>query len=351
MGHVSHLTDSSPLSSLGKAGWKSLTRSLTHHTLICHSSIMLVFCCATPLSPPAALSFCNGTTPSRLAALLLTYFCGNRCKLGSSRISSLSDNQPFVRLQCSGLLRLPFQTHFGGRNYGVISAKDRTAQDREAMNVKDEQRNDNISLLGITAFMEKKLSPQGRMTTQMFVNMSFGLCVAATLLTSWPSLAATKAPKLPPLSKEPNRCEKAFIGNTIGQANGVYDKPLDLRFCDYTNDKSNLKGKALTAALMSDAKFDGADMSEVIMSKAYAVGASFKDADFTNAVIDRVNFGNANLEGAKFRNTVLSGSTFDNANLENALFEDALIGYVDLQKLCTNSSLSVDTKTELGCKS
>eukprot|EP00249_Psilotum_nudum_P001317 c13751_g1_i1 orf=238-1197(-) len=319
MGHVSHLTDSSPLSSLGKAGWKSLTRSLTHHTLICHSSIMLVFCCATPLSPPAALSFCNGTTPSRLAALLLTYFCGNRCKLGSSRISSLSDNQPFVRLQCSGLLRLPFQTHFGGRNYGVISAKDRTAQDREAMNVKDEQRNDNISLLGITAFMEKKLSPQGRMTTQMFVNMSFGLCVAATLLTSWPSLAATKAPKLPPLSKEPNRCEKAFIGNTIGQAN--------------------------------DAKFDGADMSEVIMSKAYAVGASFKDADFTNAVIDRVNFGNANLEGAKFRNTVLSGSTFDNANLENALFEDALIGYVDLQKLCTNSSLSVDTKTELGCKS
>lgn len=27
---------------------------------------------------------------------------------------------------------------------------------------------------------------------------------------------------------------------------------------------------------MSDAKFDGADMTEVVMSKAYAVGASFK---------------------------------------------------------------------------
>lgn len=27
---------------------------------------------------------------------------------------------------------------------------------------------------------------------------------------------------------------------------------------------------------MSNAKFDGADMSEVVMSKAYAVGASFK---------------------------------------------------------------------------
>lgn len=78
------------------------------------------------------------------------------------------------------------------------------------------------------------------------------------------------------MSTEPNRCEKAFIGNTIGQANGVYDKPIDLRFCDYTNEKSNLKGKSLAAALMSDAKFDGADMTEVVMSKAYAVGASFK---------------------------------------------------------------------------
>ena len=82
--------------------------------------------------------------------------------------------------------------------------------------------------------------------------------------------------RLPPLSTDPDRCERAFVGNTIGQANGVYDKPIDLRFCDYTNEKSNLKGKSLAAALMSDAKFDGADMTEVVMSKAYAVGASFK---------------------------------------------------------------------------
>lgn len=82
--------------------------------------------------------------------------------------------------------------------------------------------------------------------------------------------------RLPPLSNEPNRCERAFVGNTIGQANGVYDKAIDLRFCDYTNDKSNLKGKSLSAALMSEAKFDGADMTEVVMSKAYAAKASFK---------------------------------------------------------------------------
>ena len=33
-----------------------------------------------------------------------------------------------------------------------------------------------------------------------------------------------QAPRLPPLSKDPNRCERAFDGNTIGQANGVADK-------------------------------------------------------------------------------------------------------------------------------
>lgn len=183
--------------------------------------------------------------------------------------------------------------------------------------------------------------------------------------------------RLPPLSTDPNRCEQAFIGNTIGQANGVYDKPLDLRFCDYTNDQSNLKGKTLSAALMSGAKFDGADMTEVVMSKAYAVGASFKGnyntliyvaiiisrtemvimlslmfagVNFSNAVIDRVNFGKSDLKGAVFKNTVLSGSTFDEANLEDVVFEDTIIGYIDLQKICRNQTINEEGRLVLGCR-
>ncbi|KAB1999701.1 hypothetical protein ES319_D12G178900v1 [Gossypium barbadense] len=120
-----------------------------------------------------------------------------------------------------------------------------------------------------------------------------GLLAVCTVATASPVIAANQVEnlhhssgRLPPLSTEPNRCERAFVGNTICQANGVYNKPLDLRFCDYTNEKSNLKGKSVAAALMSDAKFDGADMSEAVMSKAYAVGASFKGTDFSNAVLD-----------------------------------------------------------------
>ncbi|XP_010252853.1 PREDICTED: thylakoid lumenal 17.4 kDa protein, chloroplastic [Nelumbo nucifera] len=179
-------------------------------------------------------------------------------------------------------------------------------------------------------------------------NVACGLFAVWAVTTASPVIAASQ--RLPPLSTEPNRCERAFVGNTIGQANGVYDKPIDLRFCDYTNDKSNLKGKSLAAALMSDAKFDGADMSEVVMSKAYAVGASFKGVDFSNAVLDRVNFGKANLQGAVFKNTVLSGSTFNEAQLEDAVFEDTIIGYIDLQKLCGNTTISAEGRIELGCR-
>eukprot|EP00850_Spirogloea_muscicola_P025035 SM002034S05859 [mRNA] locus=s2034:715:1726:- [translate_table: standard] len=157
-------------------------------------------------------------------------------------------------------------------------------------------------------------------------------------------------PRLPPLSNDPNRCERAFDGNTIGQANGVADKVLDLRGCNYSGDKTNLKGKTLSAALMAGANFDDTDLTEVIMSKAYAVGASFRGANFTNAVVDRVLFDKADMRGAKFNNTVLSGSTFEGTNLEGTDFGEALIGYVDIQKICRNDTLPEDARAELGCK-
>lgn len=72
--------------------------------------------------------------------------------------------------------------------------------------------------------------------------------------------------------------------------------------------------------------------------------------DFSNAVLDRVNFGKANLQGASFKNTVLSGSTFDDAQLQEVIFEDTIIGYVDLQKLCTNKTIDDEGRAILGCR-
>lgn len=43
---------------------------------------------------------------------------------------------------------------------------------------------------------------------------------------------------------DPNRCDRGFVGNTIGQANAVSNKPLDLRYCKYAG--ANLSGKTLS---------------------------------------------------------------------------------------------------------
>jgi uncharacterized protein YjbI with pentapeptide repeats len=66
--------------------------------------------------------------------------------------------------------------------------------------------------------------------------------------------------------------------------------------------------------------------------------------------VDRVAFEGADLRGAIFRNTVLSGATYVGANLEGATFEDALLGYIDVQNLCKNTTLGEDAKVEIGCK-
>lgn len=100
---------------------------------------------------------------------------------------------------------------------------------------------------------------------------------------------------------DPNRCERAFVGNTLGmvrlvmiccwshfqvhcvvsalklflhvQANAVSDKLLDLRSCVYTG--KNLADKVLAGALVADADFSNTVMSNVTMTKSYAKGTNF----------------------------------------------------------------------------
>ena len=67
-------------------------------------------------------------------------------------------------------------------------------------------------------------------------------------------------------------------------------------------------------------------------------------------MVDRVAFDESDMTGVQFINTVLSGSTFDNANLAESSFEDALIGYVDIQKVCRNDTLPEEARIELACK-
>lgn len=68
-----------------------------------------------------------------------------------------------------------------------------------------------------------------------------------------------------PRIADPKRCERAFVGNTIGQANAVSDKVLDLRECNLA--KADLAGKTLSGALLVDASLQDANLQEAVLSK------------------------------------------------------------------------------------
>ena len=154
--------------------------------------------------------------------------------------------------------------------------------------------------------------------------------------------------RLPPIDPDPDRCERAFVGNTIGQANAVSDRILDLRKCAYVG--KDLSAKTLSGALMVDASFKGANLTEVVMSKAYAVDADFTGANFTNSVVDRVTFDGSNLTGADFTNAVITGTTYEKVNFTDATFENALIGKEDVKRLCENPTLQGESRLQVGCR-
>ncbi|PSC69801.1 Thylakoid lumenal kDa chloroplastic [Micractinium conductrix] len=179
---------------------------------------------------------------------------------------------------------------------------------------------------------------------QQGASVLLSLAASAALLLGAGPAAADSNVRLPPLDKDPNRCERGFVGNTIGQANAVSNTALDLRFCKYPG--ANLSGKTLSGALMSETDMRGANLREVVLTKAYALKADLSGADLTNAVIDRVYFDEANLEGAQLVNAVITGTTFAGANLTGTNFEDALIGSEDAKRLCANPTLVGESRDQ-----
>lgn len=191
-------------------------------------------------------------------------------------------------------------------------------------------------------------SPQPASVPRRVTKALAAAALSASIALAGPVSSANAEIRLPPLDPDPERCERAFVGNTIGQANAVSDRILDLRQCNYVD--KDLSTKTLSGALMVDATFKGANMTEVVMSKAYALNADFTGANFTNAVVDRVTFDGANLSNANFYNAVITGATFEGTNLAGAQFEEALIGKEDVKRLCENPTLVQETRFQVGCR-
>ena len=79
-----------------------------------------------------------------------------------------------------------------------------------------------------------------------------------SLLCCCRCLLGSRNPKRGHCRADPNRCDRGYVGNTIGQANAVSDRVLDLRKCVYKG--ADLSAKVLSGALMSEADFSGTTM-------------------------------------------------------------------------------------------
>eukprot|EP00878_Enallax_costatus_P001028 GHUV01001163.1.p1 GENE.GHUV01001163.1~~GHUV01001163.1.p1 ORF type:complete len:224 (+),score=70.75 GHUV01001163.1:194-865(+) len=169
-----------------------------------------------------------------------------------------------------------------------------------------------------------------------------------TALSLYTAAPASAEFKLPPISSDPNRCDRGYVGNTIGQANAVSDKVLDLRKCDFMG--KNLSGKTLAGALLAETNLSNSNMQEAVLTKSYAVGSNLSGADLTNAVVDRVDFSRANLSGVKFVNAVVTGTVFEGADLSETVWEDALIGNEDVKRICNNPTLKGESRFQVGCR-
>eukprot|EP00210_Caulerpa_lentillifera_P009373 g8935.t1 len=177
-------------------------------------------------------------------------------------------------------------------------------------------------------------------------SVGFGGLLAGCLFVH--PAASEAATRFPPISDEPDRCERGFVGNTIGQANAVSDKVLDLRKCVYAG--KDLKAKVLAGAYLQEADFSEANLEEAVFSKAFASDANFDGANMENSILDRADFTNASFKNANLVNSVITGATFENANLENTNFEDALIGIEDVKRLCQNTTLVGESRLQVGCR-
>jgi len=171
---------------------------------------------------------------------------------------------------------------------------------------------------------------------------------ATAMALSMPAGPALAGQRLPPLDTDPNRCERGLTGNTIGQANGVSDKALDLRLCDLNG--KDMHQVSFSGALMVDGNFANSNMTEAILSKVYAPNANFKNVDFTSAVLDRGTFDGSDMSGSNFYNAVITGATFKGTNLADTNFEEALIGSQDAKELCANTSLQGESREQVGCR-
>lgn len=115
---------------------------------------------------------------------------------------------------------------------------------------------------------------------------------------------------LPGLDLRPILSGRKMVSARGADLSGTDLRGLDLRGVDFSSREEKEE------SILSDARFDGADLTNALLSRATAIRASF-----VGATLDRADFSYCTLHKANFRDAVGARTVFTNTDATGAVFE------------------------------